>query len=97
MKNKKIPQRLCVGCGQMQEKRNLTRIVKSPEGEISLDPTGKKAGRGAYICKNMDCLKKAQKGHKLERSFSCQIGAEVYEGLENELQRTLVESADHLS
>ena len=76
---KKIPMRMCIGCGEMKPKKELIRAVKSPEGEISLDFTGKKSGRGAYLCQNAACLEKAQKGHKLEKSFSCKVAPEVYE------------------
>ncbi|MBE6826892.1 MAG: YlxR family protein [Ruminococcus sp.] len=71
--------RMCIGCGEMKPKKELIRAVKSPEGEISLDFTGKKSGRGAYLCQNAACLEKAQKGHKLEKSFSCKVAPEVYE------------------
>lgn len=77
---------MCVGCFEMKEKRQLIRVVKTAEGEISLDPTGKKSGRGAYICENPDCLKKAQKGGKLDRAFSCKVSPEIYESLEKQLE-----------
>lgn len=86
MKTKKIPMRVCIGCGEMKPKKELIRIVKSKEGEISLDLTGKKSGRGAYICKDLKCLKQARKSRKLERSFSCQISNEIYDGMESELK-----------
>ena len=73
MKQKKIPMRMCIGCREMKEKRNLIRIVRSPEGELSIDGTGKKPGRGAYICKTADCFQKAIKQHQVERTFSCQL------------------------
>lgn len=82
---KKIPMRMCIGCGEMKPKKELIRIVKSPEGEISLDTTGKKSGRGAYICRSCECLEKAKKARKLERSFSCRINEEVYANMEREL------------
>lgn len=85
MIQKKIPVRMCIGCGEHIAKKELVRIVKSPEGEISLDLTGRKNGRGAYICHNCECLKKARKARKLERAFSCQIPDEVYDKLEGEL------------
>ena len=87
MQTKKVPMRMCSGCGQMKPKRELVRVVKSPEGEISLDLTGKKPGRGAYVCNQIDCLKKARKTRRLERSFSCQIPEEVYQRLEEELEK----------
>ena len=86
-KPKKIPQRQCVGCREMKEKRDLIRVVKSPEGEISLDFRGKKPGRGAYVCPAADCLKRARKSRALERTFSSQIPAEVYDALEEEMER----------
>lgn len=85
MKAKKVPMRMCTGCGEMFDKRTLVRVVKSPEGEILLDLTGKKSGRGAYVCKNPDCLKKARKKKALERAFSVQISEEVYNAMEEEM------------
>ncbi len=76
---KKIPMRMCIGCGEMKPKKELIRVVKSPEGEISLDFTGKKSGRGAYLCSSQECLTMAQKSRKLEKSFSCRVDKEVYE------------------
>ncbi|MGN0631231.1 MAG: RNase P modulator RnpM [Ruminococcus sp.] len=96
MKVKKIPMRMCVGCGEMREKKSLVRVIKTPEDEILLDLTGKKSGRGAYLCKSMECFDKAQKGRKLERAFSCKVDAAVYEELKNELQREISESADNM-
>lgn len=86
MKSKKVPERLCVGCQEKHPKKELIRVVRSPEGEFSIDRTGKKAGRGAYICPRAECLEKAWKGHRLERSFACAIDASVYEALEEELK-----------
>ena len=85
MKQKKVPMRMCTGCGNMFDKRTLVRVVKSPEGEISLDLTGKKAGRGAYVCKNPDCLKLARKKRAFERAFSVQISQDVYDAMEEEM------------
>ena len=82
---KKIPMRMCIGCGEMKPKKELIRIVKSPEGEISLDFTGKKAGRGAYICKSTECLKKVRKSRRIEKDFSSAISDELYKEMENEL------------
>ena len=82
MKTKKIPMRMCTGCGEMFDKRELV----SPEGEVSLDLTGKKAGRGAYVCKNAECLKKARKKRAFERAFSMQIDDEVYNKMEEEIE-----------
>jgi predicted RNA-binding protein YlxR (DUF448 family) len=82
---RKIPMRQCTGCREMKQKRELIRVVKSPEGEISIDPKGKKPGRGAYICPNADCLKKARKSKALERAFEVAIPDEVYEELERQM------------
>ena len=84
-KVKKIPQRQCVGCREMKNKKDLIRVVKSPEGEISLDFGGKKPGRGAYVCHDVECLKKARKSRALERAFDVAIPSEVYDALEREL------------
>ena len=86
-KPKKIPQRQCVGCREMKEKRELIRVVKSPEGEISLDFRGKKPGRGAYVCPSADCLKRARKSRALERAFAAPIPPEVYDALEQEMAK----------
>ena len=85
MQPKKIPMRKCTGCGEMKPKKELVRVVKSPEGEISLDLTGKKNGRGAYDCKDAACLKKAQKAKRIERAFDCAIPDEIFEKMEQEL------------
>ena len=82
---KKIPMRMCLGCYEMKPKKELIRVVRSPEGEISLDTTGKKSGRGAYVCPNAECLRLARKSRKLEKSFSCRISDEVYDNMEREL------------
>lgn len=97
MKQKKVPLRKCTGCMEMKPKRELIRIVKSPDlknkdgeiiqkGEVTLDTTGKKSGRGAYICKNIECFQKMQKAHRLERAFSCKIPDEIYTQLEEGLK-----------
>ncbi|TLW90325.1 YlxR family protein [Ruminococcus sp. KGMB03662] len=86
MKTKKIPMRMCLGCGGMKPKRELIRVVKSKEGDISLDLTGKKSGRGAYICKSVECFEKARKARKFERSFSCMISEDIYNSMEGELR-----------
>lgn len=83
---KKIPMRQCVGCREMHQKRELIRVVKSPEGEISLDFKGKASGRGAYICHSAECLKKARKARALERAFSLSIPDEVYDALEQQME-----------
>lgn len=83
---KKIPMRQCLGCREMKAKRELIRVVRSPEGEISLDFRGKKPGRGAYVCPSPQCLAKARKSKALERAFSTPIPAEVYEALEAQME-----------
>ena len=82
MAEKHIPERMCSGWGE------LVRVVRSPDGIISLDTTGKAPGRGAYICRNAECLKKARKNRSIERSFKCKISDEVYGELEKELVAT---------
>ena len=84
-KPRKIPQRQCVGCRTMKDKKALIRVVKTPEDEIVLDLTGKKSGRGAYVCPQAECLKKARKSRALERAFETAIPAEVYDSMEKEL------------
>ena len=82
--NKKVPMRQCVGCGEMKPKKEMMRVVKTAEGNIVLDVTGKMNGRGAYLCQTMECLKKAGKNKGIERSLKRAIGAEVYDNLEKE-------------
>ncbi len=84
---KKIPMRQCLGCREMKPKKELIRVVRSPEGEIRLDFKGKANGRGAYVCPDAGCLKKAVKAKALERAFSCQIPQEVYEALSEQMER----------
>ena len=84
-KPKKIPQRQCLGCREMKNKKDLIRVVRSPEGEISLDFKGKTPGRGAYVCPNSQCLAKARKSKALERAFETAIPAEVYDQLEQQM------------
>ena len=97
MTQKKQPLRKCTGCGEMKEKRELIRVVKAPDtkdengnltakGEISLDLTGKKSGRGAYICHDINWFEKARTARRFDRAFSCKIPDEVYEQLENSLK-----------
>lgn len=81
-KVKKVPLRVCVGCGELKSKREMTRVVRTPEGEVLIDPTGKKSGRGAYLCADPACLAKAVKGKKLERALSHPISDEVLARLE---------------
>ena len=84
---KKVPQRQCIGCGEMKNKKEMIRILKTPEGEFVVDATGRKNGRGAYICPSMDCFKKAVKSRGLERSFKMAIPKEVYESLKKEMEQ----------
>ena len=87
MKTKnKIPMRQCTGCREMKSKKEMLRVLKTTEDEIVLDTTGKKNGRGAYICPEVSCLEKAKKAKRLERAFECAIPAEVYEAMESELK-----------
>ncbi len=88
MTPKKIPMRKCIGCNESKPKKELVRVVKSPEGEISVDLTGKKSGRGAYICPNAECLKKARKSRRLERLFETEIPDSIYEEAERVLSET---------
>lgn len=88
MQQKKIPMRKCIGCNESKPKKELVRIVKSPDGEIGLDTTGKKNGRGAYICNDVECLRKARKSRRLEKIFECSIPDTVY----NEAERLLSEN-----
>ncbi len=81
---KKIPLRQCVGCGEMKGKKDMIRVLRTAEDQICLDATGKKNGRGAYICRDRECLKKAAKNKGLERSFKMSIPASVYSMLEEE-------------
>ncbi|MBR5319762.1 MAG: YlxR family protein [Peptococcaceae bacterium] len=82
---KKVPQRTCMGCQAKKDKRELVRIVRSPEGEISVDMTGKKPGRGAYICPDLECLNKVVKSKRLERSLETAISQDIYEMLKEQL------------
>ena len=84
---KKIPLRQCLGCREMKPKRDLIRVVRSPQGEISLDFQGKKPGRGAYLCPDPLCLKKIQKSKALERAFSLPVPPHVYDALAQQLER----------
>ena len=85
MKTRKIPLRCCTGCNEMKPKRELVRVVRSPEGEIALDLTGKMPGRGAYVCPDPECLKKAKKGKRLQKAFGCEVPDEIYEKLTKEI------------
>ena len=99
MHRKKIPLRKCTGCGEMKPKKELVRVVKAPDikneqgetvsqGEVSLDLTGKKPGRGAYVCKSAECMKLARKARRFERAFSCKIPDEVFDAMEKELSQS---------
>lgn len=83
---KKIPLRQCVGCGEMKGKKEMLRILKTAENEIVLDRTGKKNGRGAYLCNSIECLKQARKHRGLERSFKMSIPNEIYDKLQKEFE-----------
>ena len=83
---KKIPERRCTGCSQTKPKKELIRVVREPDGTISIDTTGKKAGRGAYICNSKECLNKAKKSHRLESSLKCSISDGIYEQLAEQME-----------
>jgi predicted RNA-binding protein YlxR (DUF448 family) len=85
MKAKKIPQRMCTGCSEMKPKKELIRVVKNKEGEVSMDLTGKKSGRGAYVCKNQECFEKAYKTKRLEKNLETKIDDELYNSLKSEI------------
>lgn len=98
MKPKKVPLRKCTGCNEMKQKKELVRVVKAPDkkdengqiiakGQVALDLSGKMPGRGAYVCKNTECLEKAIKARRFERAFSCKIPPEVYEKMQKELEQ----------
>ncbi len=84
-KVKKIPMRQCMGCNEHKPKQELLRVVRNPENQVSLDFTGKKSGRGAYICRSVKCLQKARKSRRLDRILECEIPEEVYDAMEQEL------------
>ncbi len=86
MKQKKIPLRMCLGCKEMKPKKELIRVVKNNEGEINIDLVGKKPGRGAYICKSVECLEQAIKAKRLEKAFETAINVEIYNNLKNQLE-----------
>lgn len=87
MKPKKIPMRMCVGCREMKEKRDLIRIVRTPEGEAVLDPTGKRSGRGAYVCRQTECLRRAIRQKQLERQLEISLTEEISAALASEMER----------
>ena len=84
-KEKKIPQRKCIGCAERRDKGDLVRVVRTPDGEIRLDSTGRAAGRGAYLCKSKKCLARARKSHRLETNLGVEIPEAVYAALESEI------------
>lgn len=94
---KKIPERKCTGCNEQKPKKELLRVVRAPDNSVSLDFTGKKSGRGAYICHNIQCLKKARKAKRLERNLDVEIPPEIYDALEAELAKspTAVKTAEN--
>ena len=85
-KQKKIPERRCTGCGESFPKRDLIRVVRTPEGEVTIDFTGKKSGRGAYICRDIKCLRRARKSKRIDKNLDCSIPDEIYDRMEQELQ-----------
>ena len=87
MSMKKIPMRKCVGCQEMKSKKDLVRVLKTPEDELIIDRTGRKNGRGAYLCCSMECFEKAVKNKGLERSLKMSIPADVYDGLKKEIEQ----------
>ena len=89
-KKKKVPERRCVGCGETKEKKALIRVLRTPEGEVVLDVTGKKSGRGAYICHSLSCFKKARKSKRFETNLSIEIPETIYEKLEKELAESAI-------
>ncbi len=87
MSTRKVPLRQCIGCGEMKSKKEMVRILRTESGEIVLDATGKKNGRGAYLCPRMDCLRRAAKSKGIERSFKMPVPQEVYAALEKEMEQ----------
>ncbi|NLV21741.1 MAG: YlxR family protein [Syntrophomonadaceae bacterium] len=85
-KVRKIPQRMCVGCREMKNKRDLLRVVRTPEGNIEVDPTGKKSGRGAYLCPNPECLSQAVKGKRLQKALEHQISDDILDIIRAQLK-----------
>ena len=83
--HRSVPMRKCTGCNEMKPKKELVRVVRSPEGDISIDLFGKKPGRGAYVCPDKGCIEKARKARRLEKAFSCDIPDDIYKKLEDEL------------
>ena len=94
MKPKKIPMRMCVGCREMKEKRELIRIVRTPEGEVALDATGKKSGRGAYVCRQAECLRRSIRQKQLERQLEIALTPEITEALTTGMERLSASGSD---
>lgn len=92
-KQKKIPVRQCLGCNEHKPKNEMLRIVRSPDGEVSLDFSGKKSGRGAYICPSVGCLKKARKSRRIDSMLECTVPDEVYDSMEKELADSEADTA----
>lgn len=88
-RSRKIPQRKCVGCQEMKNKKELIRVVRTPQGEIAIDLTGKKAGRGAYICPSLDCLEKAIKGKRLDKALEHKIDSKILEALSEKVRNSI--------
>lgn len=86
VKVRKIPMRQCMGCSEHKPKGELLRVVRSPEGEVTLDMTGRKSGRGAYLCHDVKCLRRARKSRRLDHTLECTIPDEVYDRMEQELE-----------
>ncbi len=84
-KKRKIPERQCLGCNERRPKSELLRVVRSPDGEVTLDFTGKRSGRGAYICRSLKCLQRARKSHRIDKNLECSVPDEVYDRMETEL------------
>lgn len=87
IQKKKIPLRKCSGCGEMKPKKELVRVVRSPQGEVSLDLTGRSPGRGAYLCRGSSCFAKARKARRFERALDCSIPEAVYDQMEGEIRK----------
>lgn len=94
MKPKKVPMRMCVGCREMKPKRELIRVVRAPDGTVSLDPVGKKPGRGAYVCRSEDCLRRAIKQKQLERQLEVQLTDEVAQQLQQTIASLPADGGD---
>jgi predicted RNA-binding protein YlxR (DUF448 family) len=86
IKPKKTPQRLCSGCQAFHDKKAMTRVVRKPEGEVALDPTGKAAGRGGYVCKSADCIQRAKTGKGLDRALKTAVPSNIYELLLTQIE-----------